>query len=82
MKERIRLVLSQAIGVAPDLPNWNNCTNLFSIAEIDSICMVNIISGLEREFGIEIDEGKLTLGIFQSIDSLTLYLSKQMEMEF
>lgn len=49
---------------------FEECTDLVDKGIVDSIDIVNIISAIETEFGIEIDPDEIDPENFQSADSI------------
>ena len=51
---------------------------LGSIPEFDSMAVVSIITALEEEFGILIDDDELSADIFSTIGSLAEFVNQKM----
>jgi acyl carrier protein len=47
---------------------------LGSIPELDSMAVINIISGLEEYFNIEIHDDEISASIFDSVGSLAAFI--------
>ncbi len=50
---------------------------LGAIAELDSMAVVTILTMVEEEFGIEIEDDEVSAEIFETVGSLTDFVSQQ-----
>ena len=51
---------------------------LGSIAELDSMAVVSILTALEERFGIVVDDDEVDGGTFASVGSLTSYVQSKL----
>lgn len=51
---------------------------LGSIPELDSMAVVNVITALEKQFDIMIDDDEISAEIFETLGSLTNFIEKKL----
>ena len=69
---RLREILEEDLGC--DLDGVDASSLLFSTGVVDSFTLVTLIMELEKEFGIEVATGDVTLENFDSIERILAYL--------
>ena len=81
IEERIKNVLSREamVGRAPD--QINSKASLVAELGLDSIRMVELINGLESEFGIQMEDDELSLELFANVRSLAEYVERKLKPE-
>jgi acyl carrier protein len=69
LETRVRTILSEALKM--DLSNMGDNISTKNVPDWDSLAMVNVLLGIEEEFGLEIDgEQIVQLKSFKDIVSL------------
>lgn len=51
---------------------------LGSIPELDSMAVVNLITALEDQFGIVVDDDEISASTFETLGSLTAFVEQKM----
>ena len=51
---------------------------LGSIPELDSMAVVNVITALEEQFDIMIDDDEISAEIFETLGSLTVFIEEKL----
>lgn len=75
----IKRVLRETLQLGNRVNEFDESTALFgSIPEFDSMAVVTVVTGLEEEFDIEIDDDDITAEIFETVGSLAGFLSKKL----
>lgn len=75
----IKRVLRETLQLGNRVNEFDESTALFgSIPEFDSMAVVTVVTGLEEEFDIEIDDDEITAEIFETVGSLAGFLSKKL----
>ena len=73
--EGLKRVLRETLQIGDRVNAFDESTGLFgSIPEFDSMAVVNVVSGLEEQFDIEIDDDDITAEIFETVGALTHYV--------
>lgn len=58
-----------------DCSDWNEQTLLLgAIAEFDSMAVVTVITQLEENFGLYIDDDEISADIFETVGNLTSFV--------
>jgi acyl carrier protein len=73
--EGLKRVLRETLQIGDRVNAFDESTGLFgSIPEFDSMAVVNVVSGLEDQFDIEIDDDDITAEIFETVGALMHYV--------
>ncbi|HEU4371926.1 MAG TPA: phosphopantetheine-binding protein, partial [Telluria sp.] len=51
---------------------------LGSIPELDSMAVVNLITALEEQFGISVDDDEISATTFETLGSLTAFVQQKL----
>lgn len=71
---KMREILTDELGC--DLQDVDNDTLLFSTGVVDSFTLVSLIMAVEREAGIRINPGDVTLENVDSINRIVTFVNK------
>ena len=74
MKSRIRRVLSETLHIPSSIKRWKDDTDIFKLVEINSFSLLRLITALEDEFDVKIDESKITLTVLRSVNELSEFI--------
>lgn len=78
--EGIKRVLRESLQLGDRVEDFDDSTALFgSIPEFDSMAVVAVVTGLEEEFDIEIDDDDITAEIFETVGSLSRFVRAKLE---
>jgi acyl carrier protein len=75
----VKRVLREALQLGDRVNEFDASTSLFgSIPEFDSMAVVTVVTGLEEQFDIEIDDDEITAELFETLGSLTLFVEEKL----
>jgi acyl carrier protein len=69
----VRAAVIETLGI-DDVDAIDSTTPLFSIPELDSMAVMELVVELERRFGITFEDEDLTAEVFETIESLAAYV--------
>jgi acyl carrier protein len=71
----VKRVLRETLQLGDRVNDIDESTGLFgSIPEFDSMAVVAVVTALEEQFDIEIDDDDITAEIFETFGSLTRFV--------
>jgi len=72
--EHVKSVLGQCLQL--DVSEWGVQTPLLgAVPELDSMTIVNVITSLEEQFGIVIEDDEISAELFESLGSLIEFIT-------
>jgi methoxymalonate biosynthesis acyl carrier protein len=74
MKEQIKNFVQKAVGESVAL---NNEDNFFELGFVNSLFAMQLVSFVESEFKIQVENEDLDLNNFNSVDNLAAFVSKK-----
>lgn len=75
----VRQVLQEVLQLGDRARRLEPATSLFgSIPEFDSMAVVAVITGLEEQFAIEVDDDDISAEIFETLGSLTRFVEAKL----
>jgi acyl carrier protein len=75
----VKRVLREALQLGDRVNEFDASTSLFgSIPEFDSMAVVTVVTELEEQFEIEIDDDEITAELFETLGSLTLFVEEKL----
>lgn len=76
----VKRVLREALQLGDRVNEFDESTELFgSIPEFDSMAVVTVITGLEEQFDIEIDDDDISAELFETLGALTRFVEQKLE---
>ena len=72
---RVAAILSDRLSIDPD----SDDADLFTGAGLDSLGLVELLLGLEEEFGIDVSADDLELDRFRSINAIATFVCSKLE---
>jgi acyl carrier protein len=74
--DRVRRILGDALQLGPRTAALTGSSRLLGdIPEFDSMAVVSVITMIEEEFGITVDDDELSAEVFETLDSLTRFVA-------
>lgn len=71
----VKRVLQEALQLGDRVQGFDPSTPLFgSIPEFDSMAVVTVITGLEEQFDIAVEDDDITAEVFETVGSLTRFV--------
>ena len=78
LADRIRRVFVRSLSLDLDPAALPPSPDLTSLAGFDSLAILEFVAGLEKEFGIEIENERLTMDFLGNLDGLVDYLVERL----
>jgi acyl carrier protein len=75
----VKRVLQETLQLGDRISTFNASTPLFgSIPEFDSMAVVTVITGLEEQFDIEVEDEDVSAEVFETLGSLTRFVGEKL----
>lgn len=75
----VKRALQEALQVGDRVDSFSESTALFgSIPEFDSMAVVTVVTSLEQQFDIQIEDDEITGEIFETLGSLTRFIEQKL----
>lgn len=52
----------------------DSSASLIDVYGVDSVCLLELVVGLEEEFGITVDDGDFSVKNFETVDSIAAFV--------
>lgn len=76
--DRVRKILRETLQLGARADDLQQDTRLMgSIPEFDSMAVVGVITSIEEEFGITIDDDELSASVFETVGSLSRFIANK-----
>jgi acyl carrier protein len=76
----VRAVLSETLGIEDRVDSLTPTTPLLdSLAELDSMAVLNVILALEKRFGVTIDDDEISGELFETLGTLTAFVQQKLK---
>lgn len=73
--DEVKSVLDRTLRLGPRVDDFNAATGLFgAIPEFDSMAVVSVITALEEQFGIVVEDDEISAEIFETVGSLARFV--------
>lgn len=78
--EQLKAILSDVLSLSADAAAGLNehSALLGSIPELDSMAVVGIITALEEQFGIAVDDDEISASTFETLGSLDAFVAQKL----
>ncbi len=74
--DRIRKILGDALQLGPRAATLTESSRLLGdIPEFDSMAVVSVVTMIEEEFGITMDDDELSAEVFETVGSLARFVA-------
>jgi acyl carrier protein len=75
----VKRALQEALQIGGRVDSFSESTALFgSIPEFDSMAVVTVVTSLEQQFDIQIEDDEITAEIFETLGSLTHFIEQKL----
>jgi len=75
----VKQVLGETLQLADLVDSFDSTTLLLgSIAELDSMAVVTVITALEEQFDIYVEDDEISAESFESVGSLTAFVDQKL----
>lgn len=80
VEKEVTRILCSVLNVDPRRAAWNSETALLgTVAELDSMAVVSILTALEEQFGFVVDDDEVDGRTFNSVGSLTAFVQSKLD---
>lgn len=77
-EERVKKLLDECLHLEGRSSSWNKQTTLLgSLPELDSLAIVEVISGIEKEFQFAIEDDDINADVMATLGSLTTFIEQK-----
>ena len=77
LKEKIRQFIEANLVVFEDEAEFTDGDNIFEMGFVNSLFAMKLVSFIEQEFGIEVDNEDLEISNFSSVDRIVGYIENK-----
>ncbi|MGD2089844.1 MAG: acyl carrier protein [Candidatus Aminicenantes bacterium] len=77
LKEKIRQFIEANLVVFEDEAEFTDSDNIFEMGFVNSLFAMKLVSYIEQEFGIEVDNEDLEISNFNSVDRIVGYIENK-----
>ena len=78
--ENVKQVLSATLQLGDRVDSMSEETPLIgSIAELDSMAVVSVLTALEEQYGFVIDDDEISADVFETVGTLTRFVETKSE---
>ena len=75
----IKHVLGRTLQLGSKVEGFEATTALFgSVPEFDSMAVVTVITAIEEQFGIVVDDDEITADVFETVGSLSRFVEMKL----
>jgi acyl carrier protein len=79
-RDHLRTIVESAVGQRAMPRDWTAKTLLLGeVAELDSMALLAILTQIEEDFEVKIDDSEISAEIFESVGSLEVFVSGKLE---
>lgn len=78
LKEKIRAYIRKNLVVFDDDVTFTDSDNIFELGFVNSLFAMKLVTFVEREFDIEIDNEDLDINNFKCVDNIAQIIEKKM----
>lgn len=77
LKEKIRAYIKKNLIVFDDDVSFADSDNIFELGLVNSLFAMKLVTFVEREFDIEIENDDLNIGNFKCVDNIAALVEKK-----
>jgi acyl carrier protein len=79
--ETVKAVLDQTLQLGDRAKLLDAQTGLFgTIPEFDSMAVITVVTAIEEQFGIVLDDDEISAEVFETVGSLSSFIEKKISM--
>jgi methoxymalonate biosynthesis acyl carrier protein len=79
LKEKIRKFIEDNLVVFEDEADFSDSDNIFEMGFVNSLFAMKLVSYIEQEFSIEVDNDDLEISNFSSVERIVGYVENKRE---
>ena len=77
--EAIKNILADVLSLGDRKTSLNSKSALLgSLPELDSMAVINIITALEEQFGIVVDDDEISAKTFETLGTLAIFIDRKL----
>ena len=77
LKQKIRAFIESNLVVFEDEAEFEDSDNIFEMGFVNSLFAMKLVSFIEQEFDIEVDNDDLEISNFSSVDRIVEYINSK-----
>jgi acyl carrier protein len=77
LKEKIRKFIGDNLVVFEDEADFSDSDNIFEMGFVNSLFAMKLVSYIEQEFSIEVDNDDLEISNFSSVERIVGYIENK-----
>jgi methoxymalonate biosynthesis acyl carrier protein len=77
LKEKIRKFIESNLVVFEDEAEFSDTDNIFEMGFVNSLFAMKLVTHIEQEFGIEVDNEDLEISNFSSVERIVSYINSK-----
>ena len=74
LKEKIRKFIESNLVVFEDEADFNDDDNIFEMGFVNSLFAMKLVSYIEEDFGVQVDNDDLEISNFNSVDRIVEFI--------
>lgn len=74
LKEKIRKFIESNLVVFEDEAEFNDGDNIFEMGFVNSLFAMKLVSYIEEDFGVQVDNDDLEISNFNSVDRIVEFI--------
>jgi len=79
LEQKIIRILGHVLQLGDRGINFNNSTLLLChVPEFDSMAVVSVLTAIEEEFGIIVDDDEISASVFETVGSLVSFVESKL----
>jgi acyl carrier protein len=79
-RDHLKGIVANAIGARAMPENWERSTALLgSIGELDSMALLAILTQIEEDFAVKVEDSEISAEIFESVGSLEAFVESKLQ---
>ena len=77
LQQEIKQILKETLQL-DDVDNWNSDTEILgSVPEFDSMAIVTVLTMVEENYGIMIEDDEISAEVFETLGSLVTFIAEK-----
>ena len=76
--DQVKEILGHALQIPERAAEFTESTELLgSVAELDSMAVVGVITALEEHYGFEVDDDEINAEVFETVGTLAAFVAEK-----
>lgn len=78
MKENIRKFIEENMVIYDDTRTFSDSDNIFALGFVDSMFALKLVTYIEKEFNVKVENDDLNLENFSSVDNIADFIGRKL----